>query len=171
MSASKKSTTRKRKSVKGSYRGLVDLFQQSPFGIPPSPSQQVLWEAAKEAGWIPPWELERQRQQKRKAGKTSGTSRGGRKEIRRSLVNYALNRLNPKHQRKPYSNASFEALRRRYDHFLTKNADDPDPILSGILSALTPADRSALKKASDDTLLADLKAVVRIHRTLAQQLG
>jgi hypothetical protein len=166
MSTSKKSGAGKRKSNKGGYLRLVEQFQQSPFGIPPSPSQQVLWEAAKEAGWIPPWELENQREKKKKAGKTSGTSRRGRKEIRLSLVWHALRQLSPKYRRNPYSNASLEALRKKYDYSLTKNADDPalDPILSGILSALTPADRKALKKASDDTLLADLKTIIRRSR-------
>jgi hypothetical protein len=168
MSTSKKSVARKRKSNKGGYARLVQEFQQSPFGIPPSPSQQVLWEAAKEAGWKPPWEFKDQTQQKKKAGKKSGISRGGRMEIRRSLVYNAHTQLKPKYQRNPYSNTSLEALRRKYDHLLTRNADDPelDPILSGILSALTPADRRALKKASDDTLIADLKAILRRNRAI-----
>jgi hypothetical protein len=90
----------------------------------------------------------------------------GAASIRRSLVYNALRQLNPKHQTKPYSNTSLEALRRKYDHLLTRNADDPDPILSGILSALTPADLKALKRVSDDTLLSDLKAIKRRHRTI-----
>jgi hypothetical protein len=164
MSAPKKSVAGKRTPNKGANRRLVDLFRQSPFGIPPSPLQQIFQEAAKEAGWIPPSELERQSDQKRKAGERSGISRSGRKEVRLSLVWYALRQLSPKYQRNPYSNASLEALRKKYDYLIKKNADDPDPILSGILSALTPADRKALKKASDDTLLADLKTIKRRNR-------
>jgi hypothetical protein len=163
MSTSKKSGAGKRKSNKGGYLRLVDLFQQSPFGIPPSPSQQVLWEAAKEAGWIPPSEVEDQREKKKKAGKTSGTSRRGFAEMRRCLIGYALRELNPKY---PYSNASLEALRKKYDDFAGRNVDDADAIVSGILSALTSAERKALKKVSDDTLLADLKTVIRRRRAL-----
>ena len=161
MSTSKKSGAGKRKSNKGGYRRLVELFQQSPFGIPPSPSQQILWEAAKEAGWIPPSELENQREQKKKAGKTSGISRRGSAEMRRCLIDYALRQLNPKHQRKPYSNASLEALRKKYKDFATRDVEDSDAIVAGILSALTPAERRALKKVSDDTLLRDLKTIMR----------
>jgi hypothetical protein len=142
----------------------VDYFRWD--GIPPTRLHEALQDGARQAGWTAPWELKDQKPQKKKAGKRSGISRGGRMEIRRSLVYNALRQLNPKHQTKPYSNTSLEALRRKYDHLLTRNADDPDPILSGILSALTPADLKALKRASDDTLLSDLKAIKRRHRTI-----
>jgi hypothetical protein len=166
MSTSKKSGAGKRKSNKSGYLRLVEQFQQSPFGIPPSPSQEVLWEAAKEAGWVPPSELENQREQKKKAGKTSGTSRLGRAEMRRYLIAYALRKLSPRYRRNPYSNASLEALRKKYDDFAERNVGDPDAIVSGILSALTPAERKSLKKVSDDTLLADLKTIIRRSRAL-----
>jgi hypothetical protein len=133
---------------------LLDLFQW--FAIAPTPLHELLQNTAIEAGWIPPWELEKQALQKKKAGKKSGISRGGLRVMRRALVYHALEQLNPP---KPYSNASFQALRTLYDHFLTRNKNDPDPILSGILSALTPADIKHLREASDDTLLADLKAI------------
>jgi len=166
MSTSKKSGAGKRKSNKGGYLRLVEHFQQSIFGIPPSPSQQVLWKAAKEAGWIPPWELEGQSEQKRKAGKRSGAIRAGRRDLRLFLVGHALRELSPKYQRNPYSNASLEALRKKYNDFATRDVDDEDAIVAGILSALTPAERKALNKVSDDTLLADLKTVIRRNRAL-----
>jgi hypothetical protein len=166
MSTSKKSVVGKRKSNKGAYVRLVDLLRQSPFGTPPSPLQQVFQQAAKEAGWIPPSELKGRSDQKRNAGLRSGVSRSGRKEIRLSLVWYALRQLSRKYQLNPYSNASLEALREKYDYLLTKNAPDRDPILSGILSALTPADREALENASDDTLRADLKVIKRRSRAI-----
>ena len=124
MSTSKKSGAGKRKSNKGGYLDLVDLFRQSPFGIPPSRSQQVLWEAAKEAGWIPPSELENQREHKKKAGKASGNSRGGAAEMRRCLIAHALRELSPSYRRNPYSNASLEALRKKYRDFATRDVDD-----------------------------------------------
>jgi hypothetical protein len=138
---------------------LLDLFQC--FAIPPTPLHELLQNTAIEAGWIPPWELEKQVLQKKKAGKKSGIRRAGLRDMRRSLVYFALVQLNPP---KPYSNASFQALRTRYDHFLTRNKNDPDPILSGILSALIPADIKHLREASDDTLLADLKVVRKRSR-------
>jgi hypothetical protein len=150
-------------------RQLLDLFQ--PFGIAPSPMHEAIQNAAIEAGWVPPWEVEEQARQKKWAGKRSGISRRGLRDIRQFLVYYAFGQLDLKKQRKPYSNASLEALRSKYDYFLGKSPDDPDPILSGILSALTPADGKALKKASDDTLLADLKAIRQRNRALAQRFG
>jgi hypothetical protein len=152
-----------------SPRELLDLF--TCFAIPPTPLHEAIQKAAIEAGWIPPWELEDQKQQKKKAGDRSGIRRGGRMEIRRSLLSYAFEQLDPRKQSKPYNSTSLEALRSKYDYFLGKNADDPDPILSGILSALTPADRKALKKASEETLLADLKVIRRRNRAFAQRFG
>jgi hypothetical protein len=139
---------------------LRDLFEHV---IPPSPLHQAIQDAAREAGWSPPWELPDQTASRKKAGKSSGASRKGRKEIRRSLLTLARMQLSPEHRRTPYSDAAFEALRTQYEHLLSKGSDDPDPLISGILSALSATDRKWLKKASDDTLKKDLQAIRRMR--------
>jgi hypothetical protein len=103
------------------------------------------------------------RTKRKKAGKRSGVSRGGRKEIRRSLVLLARKRLTAELQRTPYANDALEALREEYAYLLGKGADDPDPIISGIHSALSATDRNWLKTASDDTLKKDLIAIRRMR--------
>jgi hypothetical protein len=138
---------------------LRDLFEHV---LPPSPLHQAVQHAARQAGWSPPWELPDQTSNRQKAGKSSGVSRGGRMGLRRSLLMLARMQLSPEHRRTPYSNAAFGALRTQYDYLLSKGVDDPDPILSGILSALSATDRKWLKKASDDTLKKDLQAIRRM---------
>ena len=139
---------------------LRDLFEGV---IPPSPLHQAFQDAARQAGWSPPWERLDQTHNRKKAGKSSGASRQGRREIRRSLLSLARMRLPPELRRTPYSIAAFEALRKGYDRLVSKGADDPDPVLSGILSALSETDRKWLKKAGDDTLKKDLQALRRIR--------
>jgi hypothetical protein len=69
--------------------------------------------------------------------------------------------LSPEHRFQPYSEAALEALREQYDNILKKREDDSHPIISGMLSALSPNDRKVLKKTSDETLKADLKLIRR----------
>ena len=158
-----KSPANKAKSSgnKDSNAALRELFQGV---IPTSPRQQVLQEAARQGGWTPRWEHEDQTPKKKKAGKRSGVSRGGRAEMRLSILALARNKLLGKHLREPYSTASFAALRAVYDDLLTKNVDDPDPVISGMLSALSPVDRKFLKATSDDTLVKDLQVLLRRSR-------
>ena len=85
---------------------LEDLFR--PYGIPPSPLHEVVQEAARRAGWTPPWDREEKQRQKKLAGKQSGVRRAGLTQIRRSVVKVARTRL--KSKRAPYSNASVDAL-------------------------------------------------------------
>lgn len=131
------------------------------YGIPPTPLHDALQIAARREGWVPPWEYEEQTSKRKEAGKTSGRRRQGRAGIRRSLVMLARTRMSAAHRRTPYSNAAFAALRAQYDYLLTQSADDPNAILSAILSALSPADLNFLKRISDETLMADLKAIRR----------
>ncbi len=143
---------------------LTNAFRELFRGvIPISPLHQAVREAARLEGWAPLSEDEHQTANRRKAGKSSGVSRGGRASIRRSIVALARSKLDPEYRRAPYSNAAIEALREQYDGLLTKTADDPDPVVAGMISALSPADREALKKSSDDTLTADLKKLRRGH--------
>lgn len=146
-------------SAKTQSSQLRDLFDHV---IPPSPLHQAVQDAARQAGWSPPWERPDETHNRKKAGKRSGISREGRKQIRRSLVILARNRLSPELRRTPYANDAFDALRMEYRHLLSKGADDPDPIISGILSALSETDRKRLKKAGDDTLKKDLQAIRRM---------
>jgi len=137
-----------------------ELFQGV---ISPSPLHHDMREAARQEGWVSPWEHEDQTSKRKKAGKSSGVSRWGRREMRRSLLQLARDRLSPELRRTPYANDALEALRKEYDRLLSKDADDPDPIISGIHSGLSATDRKWLKKASDDTLKKDLQAIRRMR--------
>jgi len=83
--------------------------------------------------------------------------------MRQSFLRYARMYLNPEHRRMPYANKSFRALRKIYNNFLDRDANDPDAVIAAMHSALSPADRKSLRRASDDTLLKDLKAIRRSH--------
>jgi hypothetical protein len=138
---------------------LRELFQCH--AIPPTPLHEAIQEAARQEGWTPPWNHEAQRAQKAAAGERSGVSRRGRADIRLSIIGLARMRISPEHRREPYSKAAIAALRREYDNLMSKSADDPDPLISGMLSALSPTDRKHLKNASDETLIADVKIIRR----------
>jgi hypothetical protein len=136
--------------------GYRELFQW--YGVPPSSLHEALQTAARQEGWLPPWEHQVQKQE---AGKTSGTSRAGLAAIRRLLVNVARSHLSPDLRRVPYSEKALDALRTQYDRVLLKGQDDADPIISGIQSALSERDRATLKRVSRDTLIKDLKEIRR----------
>lgn len=136
---------------------LVELFQW--YVIPPTDLHEFIQEAAKQAGWIPPWDLEDQKIQKRRAGKKSGAMRGGLAGIRRSLVTQAHWRLKPTYRAHPSSNDSIDALHKEYRQLLvpgTKNLGVLVPIILGVLSE---NDREVLRKAKRGTLIADLKVL------------
>jgi hypothetical protein len=141
---------------------LRDLFRW--YAIPPSNLHETVQLAARAEGWLPPWEQQEQQEKRSKAGKRSAMIRGGRAEMRRSIIAYARTRLRPRQRSEPYSNTALTALRAVYDDLLRKNANDPDAIVSGIHSVLSPTDLKFLKKASDDTLLADLKLIRKRER-------
>ena len=144
-----------------------DLFR--PYGIPPSPLHEVVQEAARQAGWTPPWDREQQQRQKKLAGKQSGLRRAGLAQIRQSVVTVARTRL--KSKREPYSNASVDALGEEFRRLVAdggKNCaslakDKPDLCLLVplMLGSLSEADRQKLEKTSRDTLLKDLKQVLK----------
>lgn len=156
MPRSKTGSSAKTKTPSSQLRDLFDGV------IPESPLHQVFQDAARQAGWSAPWERPDHTQDRKKAGKISGKSRGGRKAIRQSLVVLARGRLSPELRRTPYAGEALEALRKEYDDLVRKGVDDPHPIISGIHSALSDTDRKWLKKASDDTLMKDLKAIRRM---------
>jgi hypothetical protein len=140
---------------------LRELFRGYP--IPPSSLHQALQDAAILEGWTPPWEREEQNAKKKIAGKKSGISRQGLAQIRRSFLTLARMRVSPEHRRTPYSGASLAAVTREYHALLAKDVGDPDPLIAGLHSALSPTDRISLRRASDDTLLKDLKIIRRLN--------
>jgi hypothetical protein len=99
-----------------------DLFQRHT--IPPSPLHDAVQRLARQEGWTPPWDREEQHEeqqsQKKAAGKKSGLVRGGRGELRRSIIQAAYAELKPAHKYQPYSDDSIDALQRRYLSFLGK---------------------------------------------------
>src|SRR5262249_40053931 len=133
----------------------VEYFR--PYGILPSPLHAALQNAALQAGWIPPWDAEEQRSKKKEAGKRSGISRKGLRQMRHSLVDLARAQLTAEQRRSPYSEASIDALEEEYRNLLTKDVSDPSIIISSMLSVLSETDRKSLKKASRETLKKDLK--------------
>ena len=147
---------------------LEDLFR--PYGIPPTPLHEAVQEAARQVGWIPPWEREQQQRQKKSAGKQSGRIRAGLASIRRSIVTIARARLKSKYA--PYANNSIDALEKEYRALLGDGGGENCPTLAKgkndlcllvplILASGSTADREKLKKASRETLLKDLKQVLR----------
>jgi hypothetical protein len=145
----------------GQRKSLDDLFRC--YAIPPSPLHQALQEAARQAGWTPPRDHEQQQSQRKAAGKKSGDSRAGLADLRRSLVEIARGRLNPDHRYASYSVAALNALGAEYRNLLTHGDNDPNVIVSSILSVLSPADRKSLRKASRHTLKKDVIAIRKKH--------
>ena len=88
---------------------------------------------------------------------------GGRAQMRRSFLNLARTQLNPEHRRVPYSKAAIAALEKEYRSLLAKELDDPNVLISSMLSVLSEADRKALKNVSSDTLIKDLKAIRKMR--------
>ena len=138
---------------------LKDLFR--PYGIPPSPLHEVVQEAARQAGWIPPWDREQQQRQKKSAGKQSGLSRAGLASIRQSIVKIARTRLTSKYE--PYSNASVDALEEEYHALLgdgggencatlAKDKNDLCLLVPLILASFRGRPREAEKDKSRDAV-------------------
>jgi hypothetical protein len=138
-----------------------DLFRY--YAIPPSRLHEAMQEAARQEGWVPPWDRKEQKSKNKLAGRKSGLSRAGRAEMRRSFLNLARMQLNHEHRRAPYSNAAIAALEEKYRNLLAKELDDPNVLISSMLSVLSKADRKALKNASSDTLIKDLKIIRKMR--------
>jgi hypothetical protein len=101
---------------------LSDLFRW--YAIPPSPLHEIVQEAARKAGWTPPWGREEQQIKNKAAGEKSGRMRMGLAEIRRSVLSVARTRLNSKHRREPYSEDSIDALFEEYHSLLAEGAGE-----------------------------------------------
>ena len=133
-----------------SSKGLRDLFRW--YGIPPSPLHSVLQDAARQAGWTPPWERKEHRKEqttaKKLAGKKSAHLRAGRASIRRIFVKEAFERLKPTHKFEPSAGESLTALMCSYREVLAESGDDAASMM-----------KAAPFKASRETLKADLKAL------------
>lgn len=150
----------------GLTRAFRDFFRW--YGIPPTELHEAMQSAAQLEGWIPPWQYEDQKQQKREAGKRSGSSRGGLSELRRSLVTIARSRLSPELRRSPYSGRAKEALRDMYKRMLDGDHEDSDIRVTVIRSLLTEQKRKTLQKVSEDTLVKDLQEIRRRHGIKSQ---
>ncbi len=90
---------------------VVDLFAellQPYYGIPPTPLHEVLYDAAKRAGWTPPYAKARPRQQAAARGRT--IQREQDLALRRILVAYVFKRLRPSLQAKPSSMGTAQAI-------------------------------------------------------------
>ena len=159
---SRKAKSPKNKSLRNKQpnTALRDLFRGV---IPTTWLGHIIREAAQQEGWTPDWSREGQKLLKAKAGAKSGISRKALAQMRQSFVRYARTQINPEHRLTPYAKKSFGELRKLYKNLLAKDANDPDPVLAAMHSALSPADRKSLRQASDDTLLKDLKAIRRSH--------
>jgi hypothetical protein len=151
----------------GMSADLTDLLRH-PGAIPDS--LDMLQETVRQAGWIPPWEREKQRHQKKLAGKQSGFIRAGVTSIRRSIVYVARYRLESKYA--PYANASIDALEEEYHALLgdgggencaalAKGKHDLCLSVPDMLSSRSPAERKKLKEVSRETLFKDLKYVLK----------
>lgn len=140
---------------------LVDFFRC--YAIPPSPLHKAIQEAAKKAGWMPPWENEEQRVKKSVAGKRSGASRAGLASLRQSFIKIARTRLKLNHRSHPFTNDAIAALREEYIKLLVDGGGHL--IAEIILEKLPKVDLEKLKRISDDTLIKDLKVLRRQERT------
>jgi hypothetical protein len=111
----------------------------------------------------PPYDLEQLKGQQIKAGKRSGARRGGRAEIRRSMLLAAREELLPKHRKNPYAGESVDALQEKFRSFFREG--DHGILVPHMLASLSPADREVLKKTKRETVIADLKVLIRRSKT------
>jgi hypothetical protein len=125
---------------------LRDLFRW--YGIPPSLLHAAIQDAAKQAGWTPPWDQEQQTTAKKRAGRKSAGVRANRASIRRLFVKEAFGRLKRTHQFEPFAGQSLAALTRAYREVLAEDGHDPTLLM-----------KAAPFKAGRETLKADLKAL------------
>jgi hypothetical protein len=153
---------------------LADLAHllRRPGVIPSSPMHAAVQEAAREAGWTPPWDREAQQLQKKSAGERSGRSRAGLTAIRRSLVLVARMLLKSKHA--PYASNSIDALEDQFQLLLDQGREENRAVAGGkpgvhllvphILGACSKADLQRLRSTSRDTMIKDLQHVLKITR-------
>jgi hypothetical protein len=136
----------------------VYLFRR--YAIPPSALHEFIQAAAKQAGWIPPWEQKQSHGQKSAAGTRSGQARKRRVDIRRHYVKVAFERLKPANRRQPYSDQSIDALKHEYRSLFVEDGQDPDLLMS-----------AAPFKADRETLIKDLKALGIRSKARVQRSG
>jgi hypothetical protein len=166
-----RSPQRERRTVGGAASISTTLIQKlteylEPWGFPPTPLHEAMRQAAKRAGWTPPYDLEQLKVHRIKAGKRSGIIRGGRAELRRSLLLAAREGLKPKHRKNPYADESIDALQEKFRSLFYEG--DHGLLVSVMLESLSPADRGVLKKTKRETLIADLKTLIRRIKTLTE---
>jgi hypothetical protein len=129
----------------------VDYFRW--YGIPPTPLHEGLQEGARQAGWTAPWDREEQKNQKKVAGKKSGSMRAGRAKLRLLFVRAAFDRLKPAYQMQPFSDHSISALKAEYRKVVAESGDPTAPHDADLLMSASPF------KADRETLIKDLKVL------------
>jgi hypothetical protein len=125
---------------------LVDLFR--PYGIKPTPLHEAVQEAARQAGWIAPWDRYAEQLKKKMAGKKSGLARAGRAGLRLPFVKEAFGRLKAAHRIQPFSEHSLDALQAKYREVIAESDDPATSYDADLLMSAAPfkADRDTLKK-------------------------
>jgi hypothetical protein len=102
------------------------LFKR--YSTPPDRLTEEVQRSAIEEGWMPSWTLEEQREkerhQKKEAGKTSGLVRAARERLRRDIVLLLYAQLDSAYRNQPFSNKSIEALRDEYLKVLYREKDN-----------------------------------------------
>lgn len=96
-------------------KSAIVLFAEllQPYGIPPTPLHDVLREAAKRAGWTPPYTKARPRQQAAARGRT--IQREQDLALRRVLVSFIFKKLQRWHRANPASLGTAQAIIGRLD--------------------------------------------------------
>ena len=89
---------------------LVEVYAEllQPYGIPPTPLHEVLHEAARRAGWTPPYGKPRSRQQAAARGRT--IQREQDLALRRVLVSYLFKQLRAGVRARPSSLGTAQAI-------------------------------------------------------------
>jgi hypothetical protein len=138
---------------------FAEFFQWH--AILPTPLHEALQEAAKQEGWIPPWDREEEdaakQLKKRRAGKKSGTVRAARASLRLPFVKEAFGRLKPARRRQPFSGHSIDELQVKYREVVAESGDPAAPYDADLLMLRAPfkADRETLK---NDLLLLGIRS-------------
>jgi hypothetical protein len=147
----------------------------------PSPFHKAVQQAARRAGWTPPWDREeQQRTQGAAGGKTGGVVRRWLPDRRRDIVKVVHARLKPRHQYQPYSDESIDAFIEEYRNYLagcckgnllTEGGDDFTSYLPELIFELPQSHQQALMKVGREALIKDMKALGIRSKRRKQRAG
>jgi hypothetical protein len=139
--------------------------------ILPTPLHEALQEAARQEGWVSPWDREDQEVKKREAGKRSAAVRAGLAGLRRSLVSEAHARQKPAYRFHPSSIYSIDDLHEKYLQLLAPETKNLGLLVPLMLAALSENDLKTLSKVKRETLIKDLKLLGIKSSRRKQQSG